>query len=94
MFKIIIAEDDLSVVELLDQVLIENGYKVCGVARTVDYAVDLIERHKPDFAILDLVLSDGCFGTEIPARLHSRDRPGIVYATGYPKPAEPEPKRL
>ena len=84
MFKVVIAEDDLSSVELLEQVLIENGYRVCGVARTVDYAVELIERYKPDFAILDLVLSDGRFGTEIGAKMRSGRRPGILYATGYP----------
>ena len=84
MFKVIIAEDDLAAVELLEEVLIAKGYKVCGVARTVDYAVDLIVRHKPNLAIVDLVLCDGCFGTDIAARLDYRDRPGILYTTGYP----------
>ena len=84
MLKVVIAEDDLATVELLEQVLSENGYKVCGVAWTVDHAVDLIELHKPDFAILDLVLSDGRFGTEVAAQLGFRNRPGILYATGYP----------
>jgi DNA-binding response OmpR family regulator len=67
-----IAEDDLLVADMLEDTPIDRGYDVRGIARTVESAVELDERHKLDLAILDLRLADGGFGTEIAARLKRR----------------------
>jgi two-component sensor histidine kinase/DNA-binding response OmpR family regulator len=82
MLKVMIAEDDLLMADMLEDVLIGNDYEVCGIARTADRAVELIEQHKPDFAVLDLRLAEGGLGTDVAARLNHQDRPGILYATG------------
>jgi two-component sensor histidine kinase/ActR/RegA family two-component response regulator len=82
MLKVLIAEDDLMMADMLSNVLIESGYEVCGIARTADKAVELGERCKPDLAIFDLRLAEGGLGTEIAARLDGPGRPGILYATG------------
>jgi two-component sensor histidine kinase/ActR/RegA family two-component response regulator len=82
MLKVMIAEDDLIMADMLEDVLIGNGYDVCGIARTVDKAVELGERHRPDLAILDLRLADGGIGTEIAARLNRRGSLGVLYASG------------
>ncbi len=66
---VMIAEDDLYMADMLEEVLVDSGYDVCGIASTVDKAVELGERHKPDLAILDIRLAGGGLGTEIPARL-------------------------
>jgi two-component sensor histidine kinase/DNA-binding NarL/FixJ family response regulator len=80
--KVMIAEDDLFMADLLEDLLIENGYEVCGIARTVDDAITLCELHQPDLAILDVRLARGGLGTVVAARLNTRHRPGILYATG------------
>jgi two-component sensor histidine kinase/ActR/RegA family two-component response regulator len=82
MVKVMIAEDDLLMADMLEDVLIESGYEVCGIARTVEEGVELGERHKPDLALLDLRLAAGGLGTEIAARLDRQGRPGVLYATG------------
>jgi two-component sensor histidine kinase/CheY-like chemotaxis protein/putative methionine-R-sulfoxide reductase with GAF domain len=82
MLKVIIAEDDLFIADMLEDVLIGGGYEVCGIARTVDEAVELGERHKPDLAILDMRLADGGLGVAIPARLNRAGELGVLYATG------------
>ena len=82
MSKVMIAEDDLVMADMLADILVHSGYEVCGIARTVDGAVDLYKRHKPDLAILDLRLSHESVGTEIAARLHPRGNLGILYTTG------------
>jgi DNA-binding response OmpR family regulator len=82
MLKVMIAEDDLLIADMLEEVLVANGYDVCGIARTVDHAVALGAQYRPDLAILDLQLADGGFGTEVAARLDRQNRPGILYATG------------
>jgi DNA-binding response OmpR family regulator len=82
MLRVLIAEDQLMIAELLEIVLIEGGYEVCGIARTVDEAVALGELHKPDLAVLDLQLARGGRSTEIARRLNSRRKFGILYTTG------------
>jgi len=82
MLKVMIAEDDLMMADMLEDVLVGNGYEVCGIARTVEKGVELAERHKPDLAVLDLRLAEGGIATEIAARLNRPDGLGILYATG------------
>ena len=81
MLKVMIAEDDLLMADLLEEVLIENGYDVCGIARTVAKAVELADRHKPDLAVLDIRLAEGGLGMDIAARVN-RQGMGVLYATG------------
>jgi DNA-binding response OmpR family regulator len=80
---VMIAEDDLFMADMLQEVLVDNGYDVCGIARTVDKAVELGGRYKPDLAILDIRLADGGLGTDIPARLKGQGRMGVLYASGH-----------
>jgi two-component sensor histidine kinase/CheY-like chemotaxis protein len=82
MLKVIIAEDDLMMADMLDEVLTDSGYKVCGIARTVSKAIELGKRHKPDLAVLDLRLAEGGVGTEIAAQLNHNGQMGVLYASG------------
>lgn len=80
--KVLIAEDDLMIADMIEEVLLAQGYEVCGIARTVDEAVTLARRHKPDLAILDMRLADGGLGTQVAAQLASVAGLGILYASG------------
>jgi two-component sensor histidine kinase/DNA-binding response OmpR family regulator len=82
MAKVMIAEDDLMMADMLEEVLVDGGYEVCGIARTVDKAVELGERCQPDLAVLDLLLAEGGLGTEVATRLNRRGQLGVLYATG------------
>ena len=79
---VMIAEDDLLIADMLEDALVAGGYEVCGIARTVEQGIELGDRCKPDLAVLDIRLADGGLGTDIAARLHSRDGVGILYASG------------
>jgi len=82
MLKILIAEDELMVADLLEETLVASGYEVCGIARTADEGVALGELHNPDLAILDVRLAKGSRGPEIARRLHSKGKFGVLYASG------------
>jgi two-component system, response regulator PdtaR len=82
MLKVLIAEDELMIADLLEETLVMSGYEVCGIARTVDEAVALAELHNPDLAVFDVRLARGGRGPEIARRLSGRGMPGILYATG------------
>ena len=82
MSSVMIAEDDLLMADMLEDVLVAGGYEVCGIARTVEEGIELGDRCKPDLAILDIRLADGGLGMDIAARMHSRGGIGILYASG------------
>lgn len=82
--KVLIAEDELLIADMVEEILIGGGYEVCGIARTVDDAVALGRLHRPDLAIIDVRLAKGGLGTEIPAQWAELERIGILYATGNP----------
>ena len=81
MLNVLIAEDNLMLADMLEALLVEHGYKVCGIARTVAEGVALARIHKPDLAILDVRLADGGLGTEIVSQLEP-NRLGVLYASG------------
>jgi DNA-binding response OmpR family regulator len=81
MLTVLIAEDDVIIGRLVEDVLVAEGYVVCGIARTVAEAVALGLSHKPDLAVIDLMLADGGLGTEIPSRLNSLPTLGVLYVT-------------
>jgi DNA-binding response OmpR family regulator len=82
MLKVLIAEDELMIADLLEEALVASGYEVCGIARTVSEGVALGELHKPDLAVLDVRLAKGGRGPEIAQRLNSKSKFGVLYATG------------
>jgi CheY-like chemotaxis protein len=82
MRKVLIVEDDLMMADMVEMLLVDSGYEVCGIARNVAEAIALAKRHRPDLAVIDVRLADGDLGTEIPAKLDPLGRPGILYATG------------
>jgi len=82
MLKVLIAEDEVMIADLLEETLTASDYEVCGIARTVAEAVALAELHKPDLAVLDVRLARGDRGPEIARRLSAMTNLGILYATG------------
>lgn len=82
MLKVMIVEDDLMLADFAEEILVEHGYEVSGIARTVAEAVTLAQHSRPDLVMLDLRLADGGLGTEVAAQLPSQGRPGILYVTG------------
>ena len=82
--KVLIVENDLMIADFLDEVLVEAGYEVCGIASTVAEGIELGERHHPDLGVVDLCLSNGEYGTEVAAALRRRGKFGVLYATGNP----------
>jgi DNA-binding response OmpR family regulator len=80
--KVLIAEDELMIADMVEETLVEHGYEVCGIARTVADGVALGRQHKPGLAVIDVRLADGGLGTEIAARLSAFGRLGVLYATG------------
>ena len=57
--RILIVEDDKSILDLLKLYLCEMEENECGFAKNNDEAIKYIENHNPDAILLDLLLEDG-----------------------------------
>lgn len=69
MSKIIVVEDDISVSELIQTVLEEDGYTVV-TALSAEKAKEVITAENPDIAMIDMILP-GQGGMELILELHS-----------------------
>jgi DNA-binding response OmpR family regulator len=54
----LIVEDDVFLAMDLEESLIEEGYEVIGVARSVEEAEKILQTRTPDYALLDYNLGD------------------------------------
>ncbi len=58
-YRVLIAEDEAVVAELLSEVLTELGHDVCAIAATEAEAVAAAARRRPDLMIVDARLGSG-----------------------------------
>ena len=68
--KILIVEDEALVAKDLETRLKGLGYAVCGKATTGIIALDLVEKHRPDLIMMDIILKgkmDGISKTSTPS---------------------------
>jgi len=81
--RIVVVEDDESLVEILSAFLSELGHKVVGVADNRDKALALAEYSKPDLVLMDVKLGTSFDGVD--AALALRERLGIpsMFVTAY-----------
>ena len=87
MLKVLIAEDNLTIADSVEEALLDGGYDVCGIAGTVDEALALGRAHKPDLVVRDMRLANDGLGTAVAAGLRGVGRIGSLYATGSPDDA-------
>jgi DNA-binding response OmpR family regulator len=80
--NVLIVEDDVPIAELLREALELNGHHVCEIARTLDEAMEEAERHRPDYAIVDVHLADGSLGTDLARRLRDIHTVRVLFSTG------------
>ena len=79
MNKILLVEDDLSLIDGLEFSLQKNGFHV-DVARTVKQALSIVQERKHDLLILDLTLPDGS-GFEICKKVRQSSIVPIIFLT-------------
>jgi CheY-like chemotaxis protein len=53
--KVLIADDEPNIVTALEFLLERNGYEVY-IARNGDAALKLVEQHRPDLVLLDVMM--------------------------------------
>jgi CheY-like chemotaxis protein len=77
---ILIVEDEFAVANDLRQILEKAGYHVSGIAFTVDKALEINQRERPDLVLLDIHLKGPRTGISL-ARLLAEDDIPFVYVS-------------
>lgn len=91
MTRVLIVEDEILTAMELEQVLLDRGYEVVGIAADSRTAKQLAEETKIDLALVDVNLRDGRTGVSIGAEL-ARDRgAAVIYLTAHPLDPDEQP---
>ncbi|OQP45295.1 hypothetical protein A4H97_32795 [Niastella yeongjuensis] len=78
--RLLIVEDEFIVANDLRMMLVNAGYEVCGIAASVRAAKEWVEKSKPNWVLLDIVLQDGSVGTDLAQYLRERNI-GFIYVS-------------
>ncbi len=82
--RVLIVEDEALVALTLEDILLEAGYLVCGIAQHPAEALALAAAHGPDLAIVDVRLAEGGDGIALADALCATSSVLILFATGNP----------
>lgn len=75
--KVLIVEDEFIEANDIQLILTKAGYAVCGIARSVDVALTMAEKEKPDFVLVDIFLKGKLTGIDLARLLNERNIPFI-----------------
>lgn len=76
--KVLIVEDQFVEANDLQLMLKKAGYEVCGIARSVDIAEEMIKKEKPGLVLLDIFLKGKRTGIDL-ARQLKEDNIAFIY---------------
>ena len=75
--RVLVAEDEILIAMEIERALASSGFEVLGPVGSVEEALQLLHRERPDAAVLDVTLRDGKV-TAVAALLRSRDVPFVL----------------
>jgi len=80
----LVVEDEALVAITIEEVLLDAGFRVCGIADRPAEAMALARRHRPELAVVDVRLAAGGDGIQLAGELVALGPIGILFATGNP----------
>ncbi len=81
--KILIVEDELIIAEDLKDILESLDYEVCGIAISAREALQLLEEHAPDLALLDIQIKGGKDGIELANEINMQFKIPFIFLSSH-----------
>lgn len=81
--KILIVEDEPVVAEDIRLTIEQAGYESCGVAPSVNRALELVKEQKPFLVLVDIYLKGNLSGLDLAFELNQKDIPFVYLSANY-----------
>jgi DNA-binding NtrC family response regulator len=81
--KILIVEDELVVAEEIRLTIERAGYEFCGIAPSVNRALELVKQQKPCLVLVDIYLKGNLSGLDLAFELNEKDIPFLYLSANY-----------
>ncbi len=82
---VLIIEDEPIIAMDIEELVLNCGHRVVGLATTEAEAVELAERHKPGLILADINLGIGGDGTSAVSRIMRHHYAPVIFVTAYPE---------
>ena len=82
---VLIIEDEPIIAMDIEELVLNCGHRVVGMATTEAEAVELAERHKPGLILADINLGIGGDGTAAVSRIMKHHYAPVIFVTAYPE---------
>jgi DNA-directed RNA polymerase specialized sigma24 family protein/CheY-like chemotaxis protein len=83
--NVLIVEDEAIIAEDLEDLVLELGHRVVGIATTRDDAIDIAREKKPGLVLTDIQLADGSSGLDAVLEILRGMNIPVIFITGYPE---------
>src|SRR5450631_1784392 len=91
--KILIVEDEPVVAEDIRLTIEQAGYESCGVAPSVNRALELIKQQKPCLVLVDIYLKGNLSGLDLAFELNKKNIPFVYLSANYDREIMENAKR-
>src|ERR1700730_401307 len=81
--KILIVEDELVIAEDIRLTIEQAGYEFCGIAPSVNHALELMKKQKPCLVLVDIFLKGNLSGIDLAFELNEKDIPFVYLSANY-----------
>src|SRR5450755_1273365 len=81
--KILIVEDEPVVAEDIRLTIEQAGYEFCGIAPSVNRALELVKQQKPCLVLVDIFLKGNLSGLDLAFELNEKDIPFVYLSANY-----------
>jgi DNA-directed RNA polymerase specialized sigma24 family protein len=83
--RVLIIEDEMIIALDLENLVIELGHTVVGIANTRDEAIVLARDQKPDLVLADIQLADGSSGLDAASEILGDQNIPVIFITAFPE---------
>ncbi len=81
--KLLIVEDEMIIANDMKMMLETIGYDVCGIAKSIERAITILNENKPDLALVDINLGKGMEGIELGRMINDHYHIPFIFCTSY-----------
>jgi CheY-like chemotaxis protein len=83
--RVLIIEDETIIALDLENLVVETGHHVAGIASTRDEAIRMAQECKPDLILTDIQLADDSSGIDAAAAILREFDIPVIFITAYPE---------